>query len=400
MKALRPTAGLDALFPPGTVLAPRTSLDHMRWVYGEPYRPDSATGFTMAVMGDMPLICHRATATPEGLEFFRRCGIQPPARLDVYADEAEFIAAARDHLRHGKRLAYIYPPLAELDREPGLLVPPPLYGWLNDKTSLADLVDDCWRPAYRYLRPADLHRLPDALPDRVVFVKACHAGASGSGTDVRHCPDAVSREAAIAWLAPRLGELSGVLVEEAVPVRTCWCLNLTVLDHGVRYLGAAAQLFSAPALQSGSLIDPDDLPPERVVAIALAIAERSRMLGYRGIAGFDVGITPDGRPCVFDLNFRLAASTPLVLLHAPATARIGARVSLSWHGKIKGSLAAALEVVAPDADAGRFVPFRLYEATAASDGDCLVTGMVVADSAQAAEDLAAEMHARFAGTGG
>lgn len=391
MTPLPPFATFDALYPPDTVFAPRTTLDRIRWVYEEAYRPDTATGYTMALMGEMPLICHRAAATPVALDFFRACGVRIPAHLDTYDTEGEFVARARTRLQRGQRLAYVYPPPAALEQEAGLLLPLPLYNWLNDKANLAALVAPEFRPEHQFFPLAGLSGLLTALPGRPVYIKACHPGASGAGSDVRYCPDAASRQAALAWLGARADGLSGVLVEEAVAVGTCWCMNLAVLDAEVRYLGAASQLFSAPASQSGSRIDPDDLPPDRLVAATLAIGERARGLGFRGVAGFDIGMAPDGRPCVFDLNFRIAASTPLVMLHEPATRRVGARVSQSWHAMVGGPLEPALDALAGHAESGRFVPFRLHEASALTGDRCLVTGMVVADSAAAVERLATDL---------
>jgi hypothetical protein len=88
----------------------------------------------------------------------------------------------------------------------------------------------------------------------------------------------------------------------------------------------------------------------------------------------------DGQPFDFDLNFRLASSTPQVLLHEAAVSRVNARISQSWSKTVKGSLALALERVAVFSQSGKFVPVRLYEATTSTGGKSVITGIIVGAS--------------------
>jgi hypothetical protein len=92
-----------------------------------------------------------------------------------------------------------------------------------------------------------------------------------------------------------------------------------------------------------------------------------------------VGETPEGRVVVFDLNFRMAASTPQVLLHAAATRRVGGRVSQSWSRQLCSPLSPVLALLTPRVCAGDFVPLRLSEATPASGGRCVITGLLIAE---------------------
>lgn len=388
-----PVAVFSQLFPSRTVFAPRSTFYHVRWVYDDAFRLDTLTGTTLAIMGDMPLICHQNAATPLIMDFFRKAGMEPASNIVTYETEEEAVTLAREYISRGEKLVYAYPPQAALAASDGLLIPLSLYNWLNDKANLAHLVDGDYLPRYQIVPTDRLSQLHDLLTGQPVFIKACHPGASGSGKDVLYCPDAASRTAALEWLACRIDGLSGVRIEEAVEIDSCWCLNLAILESDIRYLGAATQLFSEPAKQCGSRIDPDDLPPDSVVAIALAIAEHARSMGYRGIAGFDIGVTSAGQPFVFDLNFRVAGSTPQVLLHEAAVRRVGARISQSWNKMVKGELATALERISNFSRCGKFVPTRLYEATPATGGRSLVTGMVVAPTLTEVESIIADMQA-------
>lgn len=389
---LKPMATFDELFPADTVFAPRSSGEQMRWVFDDAEsRVDTATGYTIAVMGGMPLICHESVAMPVAIDFFHRAGIDLPGRLLTYRSREEFAQLARECVERGQRLAYAYPPLPELGEADGLLNSVALYNWLNDKQNLDALVPTEFLAERASLLPSELEHLSGVFPEQAIFVKACHPGASGAGTDVRYCLDSVARNDAVDWLASRAEILSCVRVEREVLLEHSWCLNLSILDEGVRYLGAAIQLFSSPAKQSGSRIDMANPPPVEAIELARQIAEGAASLGYRGIVGFDIGLANDGRLVVFDLNFRIAASTPLVLLHDAACSRLGATISQTWSARPDMPLEQALARVACFADAGAFVPFRLVQTSELSGGGCSITGMLVGKSILEIEELAKEM---------
>lgn len=390
---VKPSATFSELYPPQTVYAPRSTRELIRWVFNDAFRLDTITGVTLAIMGDMPLICHQSTVTPLILDFFRQAGIEPAANLATFETEEDAVAVAQEYIRCGKKLAYTYPPPPDLHAPGSLLVTLSLYNWLNDKANLAELVDKDYLPPYQMVPPDCLSRLYDFLPGRDVFIKACHPGATGTGKDVLYCPDQISRQVALDWLDACKDELSGVRIEEAMEISDCWCLSLAVLESCIRYLGAATQLFTEPAKQSGSRIDPDHLPPDSVVIIAKAIAERARIMGYRGVAGFDIGTTLSGQIFVFDLNFRLVSSTPQILLHEAAVSRVDARISQSWNKQFTGRLDTALERIVEFSQSGKFVPVRLYEATQRSGGKSLITGIVVGKSLSDIETISAGMQA-------
>lgn len=368
---------LADLFPSGTVLMPRGAADAICWVHEEAYRADTATGVYLAIMGDMPLVCHRNAATPLIQEFFREAGVQPAVNLDTYTTEEEAVAVAREHIRRGRKLAFLYPPPPVLESDESLFMPLSLYHWLNDKSNQAELVDAEHMPRHQVFTPRSASRLLDFMPDQAVFVKVCREGVSGGGSDVFYCRKGDSRAAALDWIRTRGDALTGVRVEKALDIPTCWCVNVAMVERGVTYIGAASQLFSAPARQCGSRIDPGDGPPPEVVDIACSIAERARSLGCRGIAGFDIGVSDSGRPCVFDLNFRAVSCTPQVLLHRAAVDRAGASISQSWNTTVAGSLGPAFERIVGFASHGAFVPVRLYEATPGSAETSMITGIVV-----------------------
>ena len=393
LKPVRPSTNFSELYPPQTVFAPRSTWDVLQMIQNQPFQVDSMTGVTVAVMGDMPLVCHQNTVTPLILDFFREAGLEPPARIDTYETEEEAVTIARKHCESGKKLAYVYQPPPSLRDNGSLLVPVSLYTYLNDKFNLARLVESEYQPRHQLLSADRLDELFDFLPGREIFIKACRDGGNGAGRDVYYCPDAACRKDTAELLHLQKEVLTGVRLEEAADVDDCWCLSFAAGKSGIRYLGAATQLFDRPAKQTGSRIDPESLPPDFIVAIAAQIARRGNRMGYQGIAGFDIGLSPSGQAFVFDLNFRLCASTPQVLLHEAAAARAGARISQSWSRICKVALAPVLERIRRYSQESVFVPIRLYEATVASGGQSVITGMVLGETLADIENIKAGMDA-------
>lgn len=388
LPTLAPSATFAELFPPRTVFAPRTQLQRMRWLHFEEHQLDHITGNCVSVLGDMPVICHRNTLTQEIRAFYEMAGIRLNGRYLTYASADEAIGLAKECRAQGLRLGYYYPPPDEIAGDDDIVVPQALYDWLNDKASIDSLCETAHLPRHRFFAPAELGQLVDHLPQQAVYVKLCHPGVSGGGADVRFCPDQASRLDALEWIAARPLGWSAVRVEAALDIRVSWCLNFGIGGaEGVRYLGAATQLFSAPAVQSGSLIDPQSLPSTATVRLGMEIGVRAQKLGYHGVAGFDIGETADGKSYVFDLNFRPAACTPQVLMHAAAAGRIGAKISQSWSRVVPGPLMPALRLLETFARNGQFVPLRLYDSTLAAGDVSRINGMLLASSLDEIEDL-------------
>lgn len=369
----------------------------MRWVNFAPSQLDALTGSPITLIGQMPLICHGGTVTAEIREFFRLAGIPLDGRYLTYTSLEEAIALAQECQRRGQILLYYYPPPDEVTNGDGLIFPPKLYDWLNDKANIDRLCPTCHQPPHQFFQPDDRAALSGYLPDRALYLKLCHPGVSGGGADVFYCPDAASRLQAFDWMAQRPTGWSAIRAEEAVEVRDSWCLNLFIESGGVRYLGAPAQLFGQPGKQAGSRIDPDNQPSGATVALAIEIGHRARRLGFVGVAGFDIGEDGNGRPFVFDLNFRFAACTPQLLMHSAAASRVGGRISQSLKYQFPGPLSPVLRHLEKTALEGRFVPLRLYE-TSGQEGDCSrINGMLIGATQKEIDELETALEGELAG---
>lgn len=378
LPAIRSLTTFAEIFPQGTVMFPRTTVEKMRWVGFSQYRLDGITGTPVSTLGDMPLICHCNTLIPEIREFFNLAGVRLDGRYLVYESEAEAIALAEECYEHGQRITYYYPPHDEIAGDQNLVVTESMYNWLNDKANIDNLCSMKHLPHHRYFLPDELVGILDFLPGQPIYAKICHPGVSGGGADVYYSPNQSSRGELMDWMLTRPAGWSSIRVEEHISVLESWCLNFSIRPDGVSYLGAAIQLFEKPAMQCGSLIDPLLQPSETTIAIATEVAERAGKMGYIGFAGFDVGEDVNGRACVFDLNFRPAACTSQVLIHASATERIGCSMSLSWRKMFQGSIVPVMKALEKFVCSGQFVPLSLYETTKVPGDLSRIQGMLIA----------------------
>lgn len=228
--------------------------------------------------------------------------------------------------------------------------------------------------------------LDDTLSDLELpaFLKSADAEATAWGYAVRYCE--TSKDVAEAQESLRSQGVSRGLLETAMPIERCWCANLIVTEDGVTYAGAAEQLFEAPGRQLGNVIDPENPFPDAGIALACAVADEARRMGFIGVVGLDIGRTTSGQMIVFDPNFRFNACTVQVLLHDSAAARGVGSVSRSFSGTTTLSCAACIDQVRGAVADGWFVPLRVIDPAymAVAEGTCLVSGFVMgADHAEA-----------------
>jgi hypothetical protein len=392
--ALGPAIDPDRVYPPGAALMPRTDLHTMRLLDFEPINLDSVTSHWVGLLGARPAVRHRAGAGPEVFELYRRAGIGISEETRAYrtAEEAEAIA---DRLvEGGARLFWPYPPRAGRFPDGAHLVPPALWRRINAKQNLEALAPAGSLPRRSVLSHEALAGLE---PEGPIFLKAGGDRPTGMGYAVRYCADRPAFDAARSWFAARSADVPAVIVEEALDVEVCWCAGIAVLEAETLCFGGAEQTFSAPGVQEGSAIDPERAFPEAGRALAREIGEAARRLGFRGIAGVDIGRTRDGRTVAFDPNFRFNSSSAQLLFHPRAAARAGLAVSLSFDLKLAGPFAELASRLAAPIDEAWFVPLRLWngEEHPLAEGRHQVTGMVLGSDRRDAEAACRRLRERL-----
>jgi hypothetical protein len=390
VEELRPTLGLDMLYPRDAVYMSRTDLFETRMLGYTDLLLDTITAMLIGLLNGRSTIRHEAAAGPEVLDIFRCAGIRVAEDMHTYRTKEEAEALADAMIGRGKRLFWAYPLSAGRFPDSSHLVPLALYRYLNSKASLGDIVSAQYRPKRHTLSHEDLANFNPTNP---VFLKSSGDAATGWGFAVHYCPDQVALSRARNWFRDYRDSVPAVIVEEAVPLIACWCAGVAVHDDGSQCFGGAEQLFSAPARQSGSIIDPETAFPPEGRLLAVQVGEAGRALGFRGICGVDIGLGHDGRIRVFDPNFRLASSTSQLLYYGDAVARSGLPVSRSFQTRPGGRFQDLARRLAGPIEEGWFVPTRLFngEKHPLSEGRHIVTGFVLANTRKEVESVAGSL---------
>lgn len=372
----------------------RPDLHGTRMLGFRPIHLDAVTTLIAGLANGLPTVRHRSGVTPAILGAYARAGLVVEEELHPYAEGDEAYAIANRLVARGFRLSAPYPLPPGRFRDADHLVPPALWRRLNAKDRLGDLVPPAHRMDRRVLTPDAVRRMPFEGP---VWLKAAGRAATGWGFAVRHAPDRPARDAGAAELAALGAE--GIVVEDDAGPGPSWCVSIAVGEGGTRYAGMAEQVFAAPGRQSGSRVDPATPLPDAARALAVAVGETARALGFRGLAGLDIGRARDGRLVVFDPNFRFNASSAQAMLHDAAAARSGLPASRS----VQIARPDPMETLIARSDGavaeGWFVPTRLLDASLlpAAEGLSLVTGFVLGHDAADAARRAGVLAARLAG---
>lgn len=383
MTPLLPALTPEELYPINSVYMARTRLPEVSMLGYTPLQLDTATSMLMGLLNGYATVRHEAGAGSEILELFANAGIEVDEHAHQYSAETEAIGAASALIHSGHKLFWPYPLPAELYPDSAHLVAPDLYRRLSAKQNLRDLVPPEYLARQQCLSHAELTDFASEYP---LCLKAGGSAATGWGYAVFPCRSANEFNAARQWFTEHQESIPVVLAEEWLDIDCSWCVGLAIGETQTLCFGGAEQLFASPCKQSGSIIDPARSMPAEVSALAFQIGEKARSLGFRGIAGFDIGLEHSGRVIFFDPNFRIASSTAQLLFHQAAASRAGLPVSQSIQVTPAGSFKdIEKKLRGPIAD-GWFIPTRLFngEKHPLSEGKHIVTGFVLGKDRQSA----------------
>ena len=340
---------------------PRTS----DWLPSDPSYRDAATGAQLAIAGQMPILVHAGAVTASGLDLLREAGHAAlPERLHAYRHDQEAVAMLQDLVASGLRAVVQHrSPTDEFGPE-SWWVSPDLLAFLNNKAELGALVPAEWVPPRMLLSPRDLLSEPAStrLP---CVVKAATAHSSGGGADVLVCRNTTDLTRAAAAFA----RCEAIILEDLLSMERNLCLSFAVLPDGeVRHLGTAEQVSLADGRYDGNWLG--DVPANGTAReVGHAVVARAAELGWRGCAGIDIALLRDGRLAVFDLNFRVAGSTPPVMLLEGAVRALGRNASetvarsRTWLGS--GTFGHLLAAARTLLERGWLVPLATFDPTLA-----------------------------------
>jgi hypothetical protein len=368
-----------SVFGPGAVLTARLPLSETGANTADPHLCDAYTGPIMAIADQTPVICSAGVASPCGLDLLVAAGVPVSREIRTYRTAEEFHRLVGDVLRNGERLLCQH--VHDEDEVPAeaCMVAPKLLRYLNNKANLPAIVGAEGAPRRSSISPGDVAGLG---VDDTWVLKVCSDDSSGGGYGV-YVHQAGSPIAQPGFVQPG----AELIIEEYLDLVENWCVHFCVEAIGApRLLGATEQLISATGAYGGSRVGGTVLP-QAAAKLCQAVAERARELGFIGYCGIDTGLTSSGELKVFDLNFRINASTPpLLVLNAIAATR-----GSSWEGRGRwqtyrhsGSLpdlVRRLEGVYPDR---ALVPIASYDPafTANGAGPSLLSALLLGDDEQ------------------
>lgn len=336
--------------------------------------------------GRLPVVAHRATATDEIDRFLGLAGHHLPGRVITYAHQAALAELLRELARQGYRIIGNHIPSVELGdihlNARSLLMA------LNNKSTLSALVP----AAHRFAREAvSLARFLNSFFDSPVVVKAITSHPTGAGLANRICRSQESYEEAKRHFLACRDSLDGLLVEEFGEMADTWCAQVLIGAQEVRYLGAARQIIDAHGHWQGNIVGGVPDVPGTVQELALAIAQAGQLRGYRGYAGFDMGVDQQGRLMVFDLNFRANGSLAQLqfdrhLRREPGILSRNCRVSR------QGAFRDFSRILQPWVASGAFFPVACLDGELHGSGVSIVAGYIQGDGVQALDAIEAEIN--------
>jgi hypothetical protein len=321
MPSSTPARERTSVFGPGAVLTARLPLSDTGANTADPHLCDAYTGPIMAIADQTPVICSAGVASPAGLELLGAAGVPVSREIRTYRTAEEFHGLVGDVIANGERLLCQHVHTEDEVPAEACLVAPELLRYLNNKANLPAIVGAEGAPRRRSIRPEDVAALS---VDEAWVLKVCSDDSSGGGFGV-YVHQAGSAIARPSFVQPT----AELIVEEYLDLVENWCVHFCVeAIGGPRLIGATEQIISATGAYGGSRVGGTVLPAA-AAELCQAVAERARGLGFIGYCGIDTGLTASGELRVFDLNFRINASTPpLLVLNAIAASR-----GSGWEGR-------------------------------------------------------------------
>ncbi len=378
-RAGRATRERTSVFGPGAVLTARLPLSEAGANTADPHLCDAYTGPIMAIADETPVICSAGVASPCGLDLLGVAGVPVSREIRAYRTAAEFHRLVSDVIGNGERLMCQHVHGEDEVPAEACMVAPNVLRYLNNKANLPAIVGAQGAPRRVSIRPEDVAAL---AVDESWVLKVCSDDSSGGGYGV-YVHQAGSAIAQPSFVQPG----AELIVEEYLDLVENWCVQFCVDAIGApRLLGATEQLISATGAYAGSRVGGTVLPAA-AAELGRTAVERARELGFIGYCGVDTGLTSSGEFKVFDLNFRINASTPpLLVLNAIAASR-----GRSWtgrgrwqtyrHGDSLPDLVKRLEGAYPD---GALVPIASYDPafTANGSGPSLLSALLIGEDEQ------------------
>lgn len=390
MPAERALITFDQIFPRSSayVISARLDYGDTAWLEYEESRLDLMAASFRLYSEDIPVLCHAACASPLVLDFMRDCGHAPGAKLLTYRSRAEHHAVQAECFALGRKLINQHVPTTSTLPEHAYAVPVDLQHFLNDKSSLPQLVPTAHVPPRRLLSLAELDRMPFDGP---VVLKPVSRFPTGGGCGICLVRQAEEWLPAKNRLVDKAAYLQAVVAESFLDLVASWCAQVAISNDKIVYLGAPRQNIATDGTYLGNCHGEGFEPPPGIRELALLIAERGRDLGYLGFAGFDIGLTTQGQLQVFDLNFRANGSLRQLLFDHQIRRSGGSSQNLTL--ATEAGFQHLVDIVRPFVERGEYFPQAGIDGSRHPSGISIMSGYV--SSSCAAGLLEVEEAIRF-----
>lgn len=351
-----PTLTLSDVFGAGHVYNPSASFRSPGWLPTPRSVLDFLTGGQLSVVGQMTAVCHRRVSTERALDVLGDAGLAVPADLARYDSQESYRSLLVDLMRARRPIVLQHVHDEEELSPDACWVPPGLLRFLNNKANLGRLVPEDHVPEREVVSVDAL--VTGRTPHLPLVLKVATDLTTGGGCGVRICRSTADLVAAHQLFS----SCSSVVVERFIEMTSNLCVQFVALADGeVRYLGTAAQVSDREGGYHGNWLDTVAEPPALAIDLGREIMGRGMGAGYRGFAGFDMGVDTAGQIWVFDLNLRLNGSTTGLLLLRAGFDQLGAPVmrTRSWTAGV--GFADLARAVRAATARGELLPFCLYD---------------------------------------
>lgn len=368
-----------SVFGPGAVLTARLPLSDTGANTADPHLCDAYTGPIMAIADATPVICSAGVASPCGLDLLEAAGVPMSREIRTYRTAEVFGRLVGEVIGNGERLLCQHVHREDEVPAEACMVAPTTLRYLNNKANLPAIVGPEGAPGRS---PISAEDVPALSVDESWVLKVCSDDSSGGGFGV------YVHQAGTAIAQPKFVQPGAdLIVEEYLDLVENWCVHFCVEAIGApRLIGTTEQLISATGAYGGSRVGGTVLPAA-AAELCQTIAERARELGFIGYCGIDTALTASGEIKVFDLNFRINASTPPLLVlnaiaesHGPSWAGRGRWQTYRHDGSLP-ELVKRLKRVYPE---GALVPVASYDPafTANGSGPSLLSALLIGHDEQ------------------
>ncbi|MGX9136518.1 L-aspartate--L-methionine ligase LdmS [Rummeliibacillus sp. JY-2-4R] len=307
---IKPKYTLKQLYGEDVVYCSRTSFRENPWM---PQDTDQSNFLTAReiVISDLPTLVHKATQTNKAKQLFNILGINLPEQPYQFENAKEYAAVLKTWEKEQKEIVFHYIHDEDEIARDLYWMDADVFNYLNSKAYLGEIVPEQFVPRRVVING---NKLVDELKSwsTPLILKPGDDTPTSGGYGVMICYTDEQLQVAIERFQEEQTET--IIIEEMLDAKDNYsCQYLYSEDLGIRYLGASEQLTDADGYYNGNILV--NSVPQEVIDAGRKIMEFGVKKGFKGIAGFDLIVTNDGKIKAIDLNFRQNGSTSMLILH-------------------------------------------------------------------------------------